>query len=142
MLEELVGRLLAYVDEASAGEVPEPVVARGELARRGYLWRLAESASFAAARQAAPELRARLARGEEPGAVASELAAAEPLERPDPTAGVASWSVPGPGGHVRHYGALASIERAGLDDRRLKRDWLWGFFYRCCEEAAPAPPGT
>ena len=30
---------------------------------------------------------------------------------------------------------LESIERAGLDDRRLTREWLYGFLYRALEEA-------
>lgn len=115
--------------------MPEPVAARGELARRGYLWRLAETRAFAAARQPAAVLAALPAAGGGPGERAAELAAAEPLERPDPESGAPSWAVPGPGGHVRHYGALASIERAGLDDRRLKREWLFGFLYRALEEA-------
>ena len=115
--------------------MPEPVAARGELARRGYLWRVAETRAFAAARQPAAGLAAPPAAGDDPAALAAELAAAEPLSRPDPAEGAPSWAVPGPGGHVRHYGALASIERAGLDDRRLKRDWLFGFLYRVLEEA-------
>lgn len=134
MLAELVEQLLAQVDVGLADEVPEEVARCGELARRGYLWRRAETHTFAAARRPTPGLAERLAAGGDLPGVARALAASEPLGRPDPADGVASWIVPGPGGHVRHYAALASIERVGLDDRRLKRDWLVGFFYRCCEE--------
>lgn len=67
--------------------------------------------------------------------VARELADAEPLERPspdDPCA--ASWRIPGPGGHVRHYLALGAAGHRAED----KPEWLYGFFLRCCEEAAAA----
>lgn len=123
------------MEEWYPGEVPADVAQRGELARRGYLWRVAETTTFPAARGVAPDVALRLARGLGPATVARELADAEPLARPEPSDGVASWTVPGPGGHVRHYAALGAIERLGLDDRRSKRDWLFGFFYRSCEEA-------
>ncbi|RDI75830.1 hypothetical protein Gocc_0249 [Gaiella occulta] len=140
MLEQVVDRLLARVGELYPGDVPVPVADAGEIARRGYLWRVAETETFAAARAPTPGLPERL-HPITAGELARELADAEPLGRPDPgDPGTITWTVPGPGGHVRHYGALASIEAAGLADRALKREWLYGFLYRCCEEAGQARP--
>jgi hypothetical protein len=64
-----------------------------------------------------------------------------------------TWRIPGPGGHVRHYIALAAIDdlvastdatsgTAPADPTRLKRCWLYGFFLRDCEEAQTDPPLT
>jgi hypothetical protein len=65
-------------------------------------------------------------------AVARELASREPLERPQPgDPHAVTWRVPGPGGHVRHYVAL----RLTAGRRELKRDFVFGFLIRCCEEA-------
>lgn len=116
--------------------MPDVVAARGEVARLGYRWRLAETEAFSAARVPLPGLVERLRTGERAEDVAAELADAEPLSRPEPSDDTASWRTPGPGGHVRHYGALACIDAAGYDDRALKREWLYGFFYRCCEEVS------
>ena len=132
----MVDRLLARVAELYPGEVPDGVTQAGDVARRGYLWRRAETETFSASRGSTPELAERLRDGASPTDLAAELADAEPSQRPAPDDPRAiSWRVPGPGGHVRHYGALASIEAAGLGDPSLKRDWLYGFLVRCCEDA-------
>jgi hypothetical protein len=56
-----------------------------------------------------------------------------------------TWRIPGPGGHVRHYVALAAIDwlartAMSADDAsaaaQLKRCWLFGFFLRSCDDAA------
>jgi uncharacterized protein with von Willebrand factor type A (vWA) domain len=136
VLEQVVDRLLADVEARFPGEVPDAVAAAGDIARRGYLWRLAEVSAFSAARGDVPRILARLQAGESVESLARELAEAEPLARPAPDdEGATTWHVPGPGGHVRHYGSLASIEAAGLADGALKREWLYGFFVRCCEES-------
>jgi hypothetical protein len=80
------------------------------------------------------------------GSVCRELAAEEPDAKPEP--GEGSWRVPGPGGHVRHYLALAAADelRQGrgngepaitreLSAGEAKRCFLYGFYARCCEEA-------
>ena len=77
--------------------------------------------------------------------VCRELAAEEPDSKPEP--GQGSWRVPGPGGHVRHFLALAATEElthAGSDGEpaitrelsagEAKRCFLYGFYVRCCEE--------
>jgi hypothetical protein len=92
----------------------------------GYHARDVERDRFAPARQPMPWLHELLAGGDA-AAVAAELAAAEPAGRPEPDSGAASWRVPGPGGHVRHYLALRSGDKVA---------WLRGYFRRCCEEAA------
>lgn len=129
--------LLERIDRIAAEgtELPAEVAAAAELlggdaaaARHGYHARVAETELFAAARTSAPGLAARLQRSTA-AELAAELAAAEPDERPDPGAeGAFSWEVPGPGGHVRHYLAVASGD---------KRAWLAGFYVRCCEELLP-----
>lgn len=140
MLEQIVDRLLGEVAARYPGNVPDVVALEGDVARRGYLWRIAETDVFVAARGATPDLATELRVGVEPTALARTLAAAEPLERPTPDdAKAVTWRVPGPGGHVRHYGALASIEAAGLAERSFKREWLFGFCFRCCEEAQADP---
>jgi len=70
------------------------------------------------------------------GAAAEELAAQEPLERPAPGT-TPSWSVAGPGGHVRHYLALRAAHAHGRPEDPLaaKRAWMTGFFRHCGEEA-------
>jgi len=104
--------------------------------RLGYETRLVEQELFQPARQPADwirdELRARVERGlPEAQAVeqlSAELADAEPEGKPAPDdERAASWSVPGPGGHVRHFVSLRVAPAA-------KRDFLYGFFRRCCEE--------
>ena len=70
--------------------------------------------------------------------LAARLADREPPERPEPgNADAVTWRIPGPGGHVRHYVAMAL---AGDDpDPALKRDVVFGFVVRCCEEAIANP---
>lgn len=129
----------------------------GGLAKMGYLTRIVEREMFEPARQPidwlAEALRERLVAAPQmstngAAALAVELVESEPQSRPDPTSGAPSWKVPGPGGHVRHYVAEAAIaERLAVaatlpesesDSTMLKRCWLLGFFFRCCEEARSA----
>jgi hypothetical protein len=152
--EHLVGSLLAASREPLGDPPPnelaeaakelldehDPPTDRlaAELARLGYAGRRVERERFEPARRGMPWLQALLASGTPPIDVARELALAEPAGRPDPESRAASWRVPGPGGHVRHYLALASIDERAPDsnDRvaALERCWFLGFFLRCCEE--------
>lgn len=147
--ETLVDTICDRARALVGSPVPEPVAtaldatAQPELARLGYFVRITETELFEPARRATPgladELRV-LADGESPwprvvSELAGGLAAREPRERPDPDDGDAvSWRFPGPGGHVRHYVALRLI---GSGDAALKRDVVYGFVVRCCEEASP-----
>ena len=143
MVETIRERALARVGE----QLPQPVAEvlgsarRPDLARAGYFTRVIETELFAPAREPAAwiaeELRALAnAKSPGPGAVAelaARLAEREPSERPDPeNADAVTWRIPGPGGHVRHYVALALIGHDG--DPALKRDVVYGFVVRCCEE--------
>jgi hypothetical protein len=142
VLEHMVDRILAGVEERYPGEAPAHVVERGEIAIRGYLSRIVETELFTAARAVTPGLRQALS--EEDDAVdrlAERIVRAEPLGKPSPGDERAfTWRVPGPGGHVRHFVALATLRDAGLHDRELKRQWLYGFVVRCCEEALGPDP--
>ncbi len=142
VLEHVVDRILAGVEERYPGEAPKHVVERGEIAIRGYLSRVVETELFPAARAPTPGLLAAL--GEEDDAVdrvSERVAHAEPLGKPSPGDERAfTWRVPGPGGHVRHFLALATLREMGLADRELKRQWLYGFVVRCCEEALGPDP--
>jgi hypothetical protein len=158
VLEQLVSRVLGRALDLRAGGLrpdadqlikagPEPP----ELARLGYASRIAETEMFEPAREPMPWLRGMLGQRSESGTdaiaeVSRELAAEEPDEKPDPRQG--SWRVPGPGGHVRHYLALAAADelRQGrgngepaitreLSAGEAKRCFLYGFYARCCEEA-------
>jgi hypothetical protein len=129
--ETIVGRMVELVREAAAG---------APLSRAGYELRNVERRLFEPARRPTPglaeELHERIANGASEGdaidALSRELADAEPLGRPEPGArGAWSWRVPGPGGHVRHYVAMELVG----DAREAKREVLYGFFRRCCEEA-------
>jgi hypothetical protein len=149
--------------ERAATAPPETAELAATLARVGYLTRVIERELFEPARRRASwlgdMLRARLAAEEsawEPAAAAlsRELAQAEPNKRADPSGEYASWRVPGPGGHVRHYVALeAAAERCPKDPEgnprlperiysagELKRCWLYGFLLRCCEEVRLTTP--
>jgi hypothetical protein len=160
VLDQLVSRVLGRALELrSAGlspeadellrEAPEPA----GLARLGYASRLAETEMFEPARRPMPWLRKLLEeRGAAPGEISRELAAEEPDEKPDP--GQGSWRVPGPGGHVRHYLALAAADEVvhggsngkpsatrELSAGEAKRCFLYGFYARCCEETAASVSG-
>jgi hypothetical protein len=164
VLEQLVSRVLGRALELRSNEPPpqaERVLESGpeptELARLGYVSRIAETEMFEPARRPMPWLAEMLAergssesdRAAAIGSVSLELAGEEPEEKPDP--GQGSWRVPGPGGHVRHYLALASADEIIQGDsngnppasRELsagesKRCFLFGFYARCCEEATSA----
>jgi hypothetical protein len=158
VLDQLVSKVLGRALELrSAGlpsdagellaEAPEP----RELAELGYASRLAETEMFEPARAPMPWLEELVDdRSDGPPRavieVSRELAREEPDEKPEP--GQGSWRVPGPGGHVRHYLALAAADEAVHGDsngkplatRELsvgeaKRCFLFGFYARCCEEA-------
>lgn len=151
-MERICDRIVSRLPAAS----PEPECS-AIVARAGYLARVVERELFEPARAPMPglaeNLRKRLEEGspwqEASTAVARELASGEPLERPAPDDPVAvSWRVPGPGGHVRHYVAQCLIaERLPIGHCRptdeagqaaLKRDFMYGFMLRCCEEARPS----
>jgi hypothetical protein len=122
------------------------------LARIGYTSRIAEAEMFEPAREPMPWLTEMLAERAGPDAIADlcrALAADEPDEKPDP--GQGSWRVPGPGGHVRHFLALAAADevvqgdsngkplaRRELSAGEAKRCFLFGFYVKCCEEAVGA----
>ena len=153
VLDTLVGsiaeRVAARFDEPLLPEVEAALGAAGDgwrrrLARAGYLARGAEVARFERARRPMPWLAERLAAergdwGEASGALAAGLAATEPGERPDPgDERAASWKIPGPGGHVRHYLAVRAAEELGAPaGPEAKRAWLAGFLVHCIEEAEP-----
>jgi hypothetical protein len=142
---ELRSQKLAPETERALDEAPDPKA----LARIGYTSRVAETEMFEAARKPMPWLNEMLAERTGPDAIADvcrELAAEEPDEKPDP--GQGSWRVPGPGGHVRHFLALAAADEVVHGDsngkpqasRELsageaKRCFLFGFYAKCCEEA-------
>jgi hypothetical protein len=159
VLEQLVSRVLGRALELRAAGLPKEVgelLADGpepvELSRLGYCARLAEVEMFDVARQPMPWLEATLADGgtSDPAnwtEICQDLAAEEPDQKPDP--GQGSWRVPGPGGHVRHFLALAAADEVVHGDsngkprasRELsageaKRCFLFGFYARCCQEAA------
>src|SRR6059058_3360433 len=99
VMETLVGSLHAAASERAAGD------GLAWIEDMGFHARALELERFAPAREAMPWLSELLAVADDAGAVAGSLAAEEPLERPDPGES-ASWRVPGPGGHVRHYLAM------------------------------------
>jgi hypothetical protein len=159
--EVLVERLAALASERESDSItaaatplldtgPEPQPAdalAAALARKGYASRIAESELLEPARVPAVWLgvlvASRIGEGQDwPAAVAAtsrELADAEPLDRPEPGDDSAvTWRVPGPGGHVRHYLAVQALsERSAAKER--KRDFVYGFVVRCCEEALASP---
>ena len=86
-------------------------------------------------------------RAEAIASLCRQLAGDEPDAKP--SLGEGSWRVPGPGGHVRHFLALAAADELahgeGNGEPELKRElsageakrcFLFGFYARCCEEAA------
>ena len=173
ILDTLVERVHDLVEERLLTEPPDeilpvldskeqlvvatkyPAVDRG-LRRAGYFTRVIEVEIFEPAQKVAdwvPELlEERFAKTSDWSAaivsICTEIAKAEPLEKPDVDDENAwSWRVPGPGGHVRHFLARRSIgshlqrdpEQGPVDDpAELKGPWIYGFFVRACEEALPA----
>ncbi len=131
-----------------------PAVDRG-LRRAGYFTRVIEVEIFEPAQSVADwipgMLEERFAENADWSAavvsICTEIARTEPLEKPDlDDENSWSWRVPGPGGHVRHYLSRRSIgdalqrdpEQGPIDDpTELKQPWIYGFFVRACEEAAP-----
>jgi hypothetical protein len=132
LVRELLRRAEGHAEQGAgrhlAGE-------HSAMVRLGYCARLAEADLFEPARAPLPGLAERMAK-EATTDVSRELASAEPSDRPDPEDDVASWRVPGPGGHVRHYVAMLAAERLAPDDdpAQAKRAFMYGFFVRCCEE--------
>jgi hypothetical protein len=158
VLEQLVSRVLGRALDLRPHEPPaasEPLLEAGpepvELARLGYACRVAETELFEPARRPMPWLAEMLKKrtASTPQSIAElcqELASEEPDQKPDP--GEGSWRVPGPGGHVRHFLALAAADEVVHGDsdgkpsasRELsageaKRCFLYGFYARCCKEA-------
>ena len=141
VLETLVGSIADAVarriDEPLPDETEAALAIAGDeprrrLARAGYHARAVELERFEPARDAMPWLQS----DRPPGIVAAELAAREPVERPDPDDDRAiTWKVPGPGGHVRHYLALrAAASYPALEPADAKRAWVTGFLVRCLEQ--------
>lgn len=131
MIDRIAGRA---AERAGTDATPE---------RLGYETRMVEAEMFEPARQPATwlgaELHDRMKRGVSAAgaveALSAELAASEPEEKPRPDdERAASWRVPGPGGHVRHFVAA----RLGA----AKREFMLGFFTCCCEEALGSEPGA
>jgi len=132
LFDEAVGRLGAELPVAT-----EARLARAEdtaVARLGYLARVVELERFPVARAPVTWLGERLAaQAQDVDALSAVLAAEEPLGKPAPSDGAPTWSIPGPGGHVRHFLALRAVADGPAE---RKRSWLLGFFVRCCEDAA------
>lgn len=146
MCQGVAARIRSDLPAGVAGALDQSE-ASAELARAGYFARLVETELFDAARSPMPGLADTLGSRLWDGAlwpdavrgIARDLASREPLERPAPDdADAVSWRVPGPGGHVRHYVALRLISDQPV---ALKRDFMYGFLIRCCEEAVPPPSG-
>jgi hypothetical protein len=165
VLEQLVSRVLGRALELRREELDpetEPVLNEApepqELARLGYASRIAETEMFEPARRPmlwlAELLEKRIPsdtdRAQAIAELSRELAAEEPDGKPDP--GQGSWRVPGPGGHVRHYLALATADELQhgrgngepaitreLSAGEAKRCFLYGFYVRCCDEAKERP---
>jgi hypothetical protein len=147
LVQEILKRAEAHSLGGSPGLPREAL--DSELAVLGYCARLAETELFEPARAPTPGLAQELeelsAADDWPEAaseVSRRLAAEEPAGRPNPGEGdVASWRVPGPGGHVRHYVAALAAERhmPDADPAESKRAFMYGFFLRCCEESRAEP---
>jgi hypothetical protein len=144
LVQELLERAEAHAKRGAGDLLGDEA---SDLAALGYCARLAETDLFEPARTVTPGLAEELERlgptqkaQEALFELGRRLAEAEPSDRPDPGDGVTSWRVPGPGGHVRHYLAMLAVERRAPDTdyAASKRAFLYGFFVRCCEEAAEA----
>ncbi len=156
LLEEPPEAILPALDskEQLVVATKYPTVDRG-LRRAGYFTRVIEVEIFEPAQSVAewiPEkLQERFAKTDDWSeaivSICTEIARAEPVEKPDPDDENAwSWRVPGPGGHVRHYLCRRAIgdqltkdpEQGPVSDpAELKHPWIYGFFVRACEEALP-----
>lgn len=166
--QTLVEAILAKIAQRPPPTPPDPVgaalddpdqdlvpgdEARLEMALRhaGYLARVVEAEMFEPAKRPASWLgtllRESIADNDDVAAAvaatSAKLAHAEPTAKPDPDdPAAATWRVPGPGGHVRHYVARRSIEDllqgrdrpVKCDPAELKLAWTYGFFVRACEE--------
>jgi hypothetical protein len=148
--ETMVARLVELV-RAEPGAGPQSLRSFAdwdpELATAGYKLRRVERRLFEPARRPVPELVRRLTESaggraadhDAVARVAHDLASREPLGRPEPDdENAATWRVPGPGGHVRHYVATELIGNRG---RELKRAVVYGFLVGCCEEALERQTG-
>ena len=153
LLDRIRERVLERVDEVESSDTREALARVSELlggavparlAREGYLTRVVEVEMFEPARRPIPWLAERVQMAGPRGLadVAAELAREEPEAKPPPGPDApASWRIPGPGGHVRHFLALMSAAalpaeaRGAVDEVVLKRAWMFGFYVRCCEEA-------
>lgn len=147
-----IGAALDDADQAFVAGSEARVEMR--MRRAGYLARAVEVDMFEPAKQGAAWLQA-LVREQHAqsgdwalalAATCAQIARAEPVAKPapdDPAA--ATWRVPGPGGHVRHYVARRTIEDElqgrdrpfDGDPADLKIPWVYGFFIRACEEVLP-----
>lgn len=149
---EPAGPALDDADIAFAGN--DEAAVEMALRRAGYLARVVEAEMFEPARQTARWLTARLQEqyalsadwSAAIGATCAQIARAEPVGKPHPDdPAAATWRVPGPGGHVRHYVARRAIEEelqgrdrpVSGDPAELKIPWVYGFFVRACEEVLP-----
>lgn len=149
---EPAGPALDDADIAFAGN--DEAAVEMALRRAGYLARVVEAEMFEPARQTAQWLTARLQEqhalsadwSAAIAATCAQLARAEPVGKPHPDdPAAATWRVPGPGGHVRHYVARRAIEESlqgrdrpvSGDPAELKIPWVYGFFVRACEEVLP-----
>jgi hypothetical protein len=130
-----------------------------DMRRQGYLARQVEIEMFEPAQKPAGWLRAPL---QEHFAVTADwtaaivatcadLARGEPVAKPHPEdPAAATWRVPGPGGHVRHYVARRMIEDMlqgrdhpfDGDPAELKLPWIYGFFVHACQEVLPPQPSA
>jgi hypothetical protein len=158
-VEERQSRQLPVEIEAALSNVSRRGLGAGvdvrlavALARAGYITRAVETVMFEPARAPSTEIAELLTEANGTGdatqlasTISTSLATSEPIERPSPDDDRAmTWRIPGPGGHVRHYVAIAAIDSlaggAAMDHGRardpaaLKRCWLYGFFLRSCEE--------
>lgn len=136
LFDEAVGRLGDELAVSTGISLARSADTR--VARLGYHARIIELERFEVARTPSPWLIEHLVDGFEDsiGEISMSLASAEPLGKSAPADGSPAWRIPGPGGHVRHFLALRAI---GAGPPELKRDWMFGFMLRCCEDAADAP---
>jgi hypothetical protein len=172
VLDTLVEKVHDLVDERLEREPPEAIVPTLDskeqlvvatkypavdkrLRRAGYFTRVIEVEIFEPAQKVADWIPAKLEeRFEKTGdwsdaivSICTEVARAEPIEKPDPDDENAwTWRVPGPGGHVRHYLSRRAIGNALTrdpaqgpvnDPAELKQPWVYGFFVAACAEGLP-----